>query len=572
MVEITPSSFPLVYWARTTPTSPLPLVSQLLAIIEDNEIYSQTIWPSDFAKNTGTTQRDLCQEFAKRLFTNLPPYNEYVNNSAGLEHYTVSVLMKIRHFRESYEKAVLWLKVPGLDEQAKENKVRVICPFYSRLTPLVSKYVESHSHLLAISSRGLGNRSSHPTASPSTQLLPYDPESSPYNMDEHVTKIVSEPTRPETGVEAARLDRSNKIAEPLAIVHSPQSSHSKSIMSIEFLAPLHSRHRTPGRETEIASPRMEYNALLNENSVQTDTSGHLDRRVKKNTPLLYVRQSEVSNNENSQASEGRDEMNIDSTEELKEPPIAMTSVKFTDTMIPLPMQPRTVGHKLTYPTPDFFNTTPEFFKRKISSNAIPISQRKSNSTLVKREPKLDVSVGKSRKTIMKDLVDTQAKEARINHLNGLRSKLKAKKADFNKRWLEGEEDDELLLAWTGYQSRQQTLLPQNDQRDDLTIKINEEMETKLSWVFKSDNAQGQNFETQKTCRVWSKDEDEEERSNLVKTSPENNQIKDDYNEKVIELMTNAKPIESIQKDVQGENRSSLWEKANNLFQERRRSL
>ncbi len=107
----------------------------------------------------------------------------------------------------------------------------------------------------------------------------------------------------------------------------------------------------------------------------------------------------------------------------------------------LQMPPKAEGRELIYHTTDLGSA-------RASSNPISISQTQDNSGGTKGKLNEDESVGKNakrRKKIVQGIAKMERKEARLNRLNTLSLKLKAKKADFSRRWAEGEQDEDCSL-------------------------------------------------------------------------------------------------------------------------------
>lgn len=149
-----PQSYPFIYWGKTDKDG---LANVLLILIERDPKIRNNLFPQSYNPNDRHKQVQ-CQELAKTLFANIPKVNVHLQNLDGLYRYAESVITKIKRWEKSFVEVLL--AMPHSSTWPDQDKIKLSCPSFVRLAPLLWEYVKtkrfvsrdisiaiSHSHL-----------------------------------------------------------------------------------------------------------------------------------------------------------------------------------------------------------------------------------------------------------------------------------------------------------------------------------------------------------------------------------------------------------------------------------------
>lgn len=124
-------TYPSVHWGK--PEDEYGLANTLLILIERNTKILNDLYPQ--ASNNYFQKKQQCRNLAEMLFANFPEINIHLRNSIGLKHYGFSVFTKLRYWEDCFRKVLLTM--PPISNWPSQDKIKLHCPFFVRLAPLL---------------------------------------------------------------------------------------------------------------------------------------------------------------------------------------------------------------------------------------------------------------------------------------------------------------------------------------------------------------------------------------------------------------------------------------------------
>lgn len=135
--------YPPIYWGVLNDSG---LESILLVLIERDPNIQSKLYP---LKHINDRQKKTqCKELAKTLFINLPEINIHLGNPDGLEHYASSIMMRLRRWTDSFLRVILTM--PRSSNWPDRESVKLLCPTFARLAPLLWKYLKTRRTIIKL--------------------------------------------------------------------------------------------------------------------------------------------------------------------------------------------------------------------------------------------------------------------------------------------------------------------------------------------------------------------------------------------------------------------------------------
>jgi hypothetical protein len=141
------AALPPIPWADTT----LNYTSRLIDLIEENDAFRRGVWPIPGDKTIGKPKADTHRQLAEALLGDDPYFRRYICNKEGEQFYGRSIKAQLTKLQSQYKKAAEALGVTGgglnhedeilIDSPFwdKWREVRVMCPYFFRLKPLLGE-------------------------------------------------------------------------------------------------------------------------------------------------------------------------------------------------------------------------------------------------------------------------------------------------------------------------------------------------------------------------------------------------------------------------------------------------